>query len=103
MVWEKNEVFEALRFGEMYLIHKVHHSGDYLIYALKKKPKTNQLQTIKTKLIRRRLPIFRTDKGVERLAKVGDIIFVSCDKSVSIIGESLTVEDATRQQIPMEN
>jgi hypothetical protein len=89
MAWEKAEVLEALRFGEMFIIHKLHLSGDYLMYALKSKPKTEQLETVKKKLIRRRLPLFRTDKGVERWAKVGDIIFVSNDKSVSIIGETL--------------
>ena len=101
MAWEKNEVFEALRFGELFIVHKIHVSGDYLLYALKKKIKTDQLETIKTRVIRRRLPVFKTEKGVERLAKVGDIIFVSSDKSCSIIGETLAAPDITRAEMPV--
>ena len=100
MVWEKKEVFEAMRFGEMYLVNKLHVSGDYLLYALKRKKGTDCVETIKSKLIRRRLPIFRTQEGVERIAKVGDIIVVSSDKSVSIIGENLTSMDEDKESFP---
>ena len=103
MAWEKTEVLEALRFGEMFIVHKLHLSGDYLLYPLKKKPKTDQLETIKRRIIRRRLPLFRTDKGVERWAKVGDIIFVSSDKSVSIIGETVSAEDGGRRETDLRN
>jgi len=79
--WNLDEMLDAFRYGSLYKIHKRLIDGRYLAHKLFRRD--NDVFCDCRKAIPMRLPQFEKD-GVKFDAVVDDLIFIDCNKEVSI-------------------